>query len=145
MAIDDYVNVTVAQANDADIIKGWLLVEKRSLTTGTNSKGTAADVAALTKRFTVNGAFTTTSTPTLAEVESFIDTVSAWINTALAKAGFTVPITQADVKTVLAGMAVQAASDLVQAANSSVGFSLKRLWKGGLTPCAFSTENKRAD
>lgn len=101
---------------------------------GANSYGTAAAVAVLTKRFTVNGSFTTTSTPTLTEVESFIDTVSAWINTALARNGFAIPITQADVKAVLAGMAVEAAGDLVNAANSSGRFYTEKALERGLDP-----------
>jgi hypothetical protein len=104
------------------------------MTVGTNSYGNAAQVAILTKRFTVNGSFTTTSTPTLTEVEGFLDTVSAWLNTALAKNGFVVPVTQADVKTVLAGMAVEAAGDLVCAANSSGRFFTEKALERGLDP-----------
>jgi hypothetical protein len=101
---------------------------------GANSYGTAAEVAALTKRFTANGSFTTSTNPTLVEVEKHLDTASAWLNTALAKNGFKIPVTQADVKLVLAGWAVRAASDLVQYANSYGRFFTEKALERGIDP-----------
>lgn len=104
------------------------------MTVGANSYGNADDVAALTRRFTANGSFTTSTIPTLAQVEGFLDTMSAWLNVCLARNGFKVPVTQADAKEVLAGMAVEAAGDLVQAANSSGRFFTEKALERGLDP-----------
>jgi hypothetical protein len=104
------------------------------MTLGANSYGSVADVAALTKRFTLNGEFTTATTPTLAQVEKFLDTASAWINTYLAENGFTIPVTQADVKIVLDGLAVEAAADLVQVVNSAGRFFTEKAVERGLDP-----------
>jgi len=104
------------------------------MTVGTRSYGSAEEVAALTRRFTANGSYTTSTIPTLTQVESFIDTVSAWINNSLARNGFAVPVTQADVKLILAGMAVEAVGDLVQAANSAGRFFTEKALERGLEP-----------
>ena len=104
------------------------------MTIASNSYGTVAEVAALTKKFTANGAFTTTTNPTLAEVEKHLDTASAWINTALAKNGFVTPVTKADVKLVLAGYSVRVACDLVNYANSYGRFFTERALDHGIDP-----------
>jgi hypothetical protein len=83
------------------------------------SYGTAAGVAAYVGVFTASGVFSTATKPTLLQVESWIDQVSALLNTALAKRGFTVPITQADAVLAAKSLVEQLTSDLAQAANSS--------------------------
>lgn len=80
---------------------------------GANSYGTVAEVAALTKRYTVNGSYTTASNPTLAEVETMVDRVSGLINVLLAKEGFAIPVTQADCKLALADFVVGQTAQLV--------------------------------
>lgn len=95
------------------------------------SYGTAAGVAAYVGVFTIAGSFTTATQPTLAQVEAWINQVSALLNTALAKRGFTVPLTQADAILGAVSLVEQLVSDLVQAANSSGRFfSEKNLERG---------------
>ncbi len=101
------------------------------MTVSARSYGTAAGVAAYVGVFTASGAFTTATKPTLAQVESWIDQVSALLNTALAKRGFTVPMTQADAVLGAKSLVEQLVSDLAQAANSSGRFfSEKNLERG---------------
>ena len=100
---------------------------------GANSYGTAADVAALCRVYTNNGAFDTTTVPTLANVEGFIDQTSALVNTALAAQGFTVPIVQADAVLACKSMVVQICSDLAHASNSAGRFFSERALTGGLS------------
>lgn len=57
--------------------------------------GTAADVAAYVQHATNNGSFDTTTAPTLAQVESFINQRSAMLNACLAVEGYAVPISAA--------------------------------------------------
>ena len=71
---------------------------------GANSYGDTAEVAALVPRHTAPGGkiFTQTTRPTLAQVESWVDQVSAVVNSILAQNGFsTIPVTQADAKLML--------------------------------------------
>lgn len=101
---------------------------------GANSYGSVADVAALTRRFTNNGSFDTTTVPTLTQVERFIDVVSGSLNMALAGEGFTIPVSQADAKAALDGAVTEAVSDLVQAANSSGRFFTDKALERGVSP-----------
>jgi len=89
---------------------------------GANSYGSVAEVAALVKKYTASGSFTTGTHPTLAQVEGFIDKVSGLVNVLLAKLGFTVPISQADAKLALDLFVVEEAAALCEAANSSGRF-----------------------
>jgi len=86
---------------------------------GANSYGTVAEVEALTKRYTVEGVYTTTSLPTILNVEAFLDRVSSILNVLLAEAGFTIPVSQADAKLALDDYAVDLASVLCHAANGA--------------------------
>lgn len=104
------------------------------MATAANSYGSVVDVAALNKRFTNNGSFDTTTTPTLAQVERFIDVVSATLNMALSGEGFEIPVSQADAKAALDGAVVEAVSDLVQAANSSGRFFTEKALERGVSP-----------
>ena len=67
----------------------------------TNTYGDVAEIGKLTPRWSASGTFSTTTSPTLATVESWCDQVSGLINTILADKGFTIPITQADAKLML--------------------------------------------
>lgn len=91
------------------------------MTTGANSYGTAADVAAFTSIYTdtTTHLYTTATIPTLANVESWIDQVSAIMNSALAAQGFVIPVTQADSVLSIKSFIVEAVADLSHAANSA--------------------------
>lgn len=97
------------------------------------SYGTAAGVAGYVGVYTASGSFTTGTLPTLANVEAWIDQVSALLNTALAKRGFTVPLTQADAVLAAKSLVEQLVSDLVQAANSSGRFFSERFLERGVS------------
>ncbi len=86
------------------------------------SYGTAAMVAALAPRYANSGSFDTTTRPTLTQVEVWIDQMSAFVNTLLAEAGFTIPITQVDVVNMLAGLVCSAVSDRCEYANRTGRF-----------------------
>jgi hypothetical protein len=89
---------------------------------GANSYGEAADVAAMTRRFTVSGSFTTATNPTLAQVETWIDRVSATLNILLAEQGFAIPIVQADCEDALELFVTTEVADLANYANSAGRF-----------------------
>jgi hypothetical protein len=103
---------------------------------GANSYGTAAQVAALTPRYTKAGEFKAdgTTNPTLATVEGWIDSASATINVCLAAAGFSIPVTQADAKAAVAQVVVEAVADLCHYANSSGRFYTERALERGVAP-----------
>jgi len=100
---------------------------------GANSYGRASDVAALCRVYTNNGTFDATTVPTIENVESFIDQISALVNTALAAQGFTVPVTQADAEQACKSLVVQIVSDLAHASNSAGRFFSERALQGGLS------------
>lgn len=104
------------------------------MTLGANSYGSVADVAALTQNWTVSGTFSTTTSPTLAQVEGFIDQVSGIMNVALAREGFSIPVTQADAVLAIKSIVVQLAADLVQAAHLSGRFFSERALDRGISP-----------
>jgi hypothetical protein len=98
---------------------------------GANSYGAGTDVAALTKRFTNAGSYDTTTTPTLAQVEGWIDQISAILNVLLAEQGFAIPATDADVVLMLKGFVVSQVADLCNYANSAGRFFSERGLKTG--------------
>lgn len=104
------------------------------MTVGANSYGTAAGVAAFTNRWTASGSYTTSTRPTLAQVEAWIDQVSATLNVALAGAGFSIPVTNADAKLSLIAVVEAAVADLCHAANSSGRFFTDRALERGVSP-----------
>ncbi len=59
---------------------------------GANSYGSAVGIAAFVPNYASTGTFTTGTRPTLAQVEGWIDSVSGILNSILAEAGFTIPI-----------------------------------------------------
>lgn len=101
-----------------------------------NSYGTVGEVAANTPRYLVQGAFTIATRPTLAQVEKWIDTCSATLNTILASAGFTIPIVQPDAALACGQIVVEAVSDLVNNANSSGRFFSDKSIASGSAPMA---------
>ncbi len=88
---------------------------------GANSYGTVAEVGALTPLYaTATGTtYDTTTRPTLAQVEQMIDRTSSILNIALASAGFTVPVSQADAKRALDEFVVAQVVELCHAANGA--------------------------
>ncbi len=71
-----------------------------------HSYGTAVGVAAFVPRWAAStgdaATFTGGTVPTLAQVEGYIDAISGMLNAMLAEAGFTVPVTDADLTPMLA-------------------------------------------
>lgn len=104
------------------------------MTVGANSYGAASDVAALTELYTSSGSYTTGTIPTLAQVEGWIDQVSAILNAALAGQGFVVPLTQADSVLAVKSYVIQAAVDLAHAANSAGRFFTDQALQRGVNP-----------
>lgn len=92
------------------------------MSTDANSYGAASDVAALKKRYTTAGSFSTTTNPTTAQVESWIDFVSSTMNIILAEHGFSIPVTQADCVRALKLFVVTEVADLADYANSAGRF-----------------------
>lgn len=83
-----------------------------------DSYGTPEGVAAYVGVYTLNGAFTTDTQPTLATVVRWIDQVSDVVNVALSDAGFTPPIANAVAFAAISMWVEQLVADLVHAANS---------------------------
>ena len=108
-------------------------------TPAANSYGTAPGVAALTTVFTSSGSFVDSTTgvtatlPTLTSVVSWIDEVSAIVNTALAAQGFTIPVSNATAVLSLQNLVQQYVSDLCHAANTSGRFFTERALERGVS------------
>ena len=98
-----------------------------------NSYGSVAGVAAYVPTYTNVGAFDTSTTPTLAQVESWIDEVSAIANTGLRAAGFTVPMTQADAVRAIRGLINQQVAALVQLSRGAGRFASERALNSSLS------------
>lgn len=92
-----------------------------------SSYGSVAEVEALVKKYTTEGSFDTVSHPTLAQVEVFIDKVSAIANTFLAEQGFTIPVSQVSAKLALDEFVDQIAAALCEEANSAGRFYTETL------------------
>lgn len=86
---------------------------------GDNSYGSIGEIEALIGRYTDEGALTAATRPARAQVERFIDRVSAIVNVALAQAGFAVPVSQEDAVSALADFVVDQAVQLCYAANGA--------------------------
>jgi hypothetical protein len=91
---------------------------------GANSYGTVAEVGVLTPLYaTAAGTtYSTTTRPTLAQVEKFVDRVSGIVNVLLAEAGFAIPVTQTDAKLALDDFVVMEAAGLAEYANGAGPF-----------------------
>lgn len=82
-----------------------------------NAYGAVVDVAALTPQYTASGAYSTATRPTQAQVEVFLNQVSAVLNVSLAEAGFTIPVDQEDAVLALDNFAATQATQMCHAAN----------------------------
>ena len=99
--------------------------------------GTVAKVAALTKRYTNAGDFDVTTTPTEAQVEKFLDRVSAVVNTHLARLGFEVPISESDAEQAFQAVEEQVlygVTELVSVANSAGRYFTDQALRGRTSP-----------
>ena len=101
---------------------------------GANSYGTVAEVEALTRRWAGDTGYSVSTRPNLEQVEKFIDNASATLNVMLAKAGFAIPITDADAKAACGQIVVEVAVDLCHAANSTGRFFTERALERGVSP-----------
>jgi hypothetical protein len=105
------------------------------MTLAANSYGSIADVAGRTPGAYLNtsGTFDTTTMPTLAQVETYIDEISAIMNAALADARFVVPVTQTDAKKAIGAIVNDLAADKTHAKNSSGRFFTERALNSSLS------------
>ena len=88
----------------------------------------------MTSRYLSSGAYSASTRPNLEQVEKFIDNASATLNVMLAKAGFAIPITDADAKAACGQIVVEVAVDLCHAANSTGRFFTERALERGVSP-----------
>lgn len=111
------------------------------MSVGANSYGSAAGVAAYTRAYmsgaAVAGVYDSLTNPTLAQVESWIDEVSAIANTGLREAGFVVPVTQADAVLALRGMVNQQVADLVAFSRGVGRFFSERAQNSSMSAMGF--------
>ncbi len=89
---------------------------------GSNSYGDTDEIAALIPRRASSGSFDETTRPTLAQLESIVNQVSAVVNAVLSQAGFSIPISQADAKLILDLFVNQEAAAIVEGINGSGRF-----------------------
>lgn len=102
------------------------------MSTYDNSYSLPSDVAALVPRYTdtTTRVFDTNTRPTLSQVESYIDRISAVLNLYLAKNGFSIPVTQNDAQMACAQIVIESVVDLCHAANSAGRFYTDRELRG---------------
>lgn len=96
--------------------------------------GTVAGVGALNALWSDSGSFTAATTPTSAQVTSWLDKVSAMVDTALADEGFTVPVVLTAVIKELDLLVEGIVSDLVDAAHRTGRFYSENILTRGLSP-----------
>lgn len=84
--------------------------------------GTDSDVAALVPMWTNEGSFDGTTLPTLDQVNSWINQVSAVADLSMRNAGFTVPVTEPTTVSVLQLFVTTAVADLVAYTNKAGRF-----------------------
>jgi len=97
-----------------------------------HSYGTPADVAALVPRYTdsTTRVFNSSTRPTIQQVETYIDRISAILNVLLAEQGFAIPVVQQDAAMALAELVIESVIDLCHAANSAGRFFSDRELRG---------------
>lgn len=104
------------------------------MTLAANSYGDVDEIAALVPRYGNSGGFfDSTTRPTLAQVESLTDQVSATLNSILATAGFSIPVTQADAVLLLDLWVNQEVAAIAEGINGS----------GRFGPMAGATQDSR--
>jgi hypothetical protein len=104
--------------------------------------GTVSDVAALARVWTDNGSFVdptvyvTGTNPTLSQVDTWLEQVSAQVDLALANHQFIVPIdgTLTEVVNAISSVVIPLVADLCHAANSSGRFFTERAIERGTAP-----------
>ena len=102
------------------------------MSVGANSYGSAAGVATLAPRIAnTSGVFDGTTRPTLTQVETEIDMVSGLVNSMLATNGFSIPVTQADVKLALAFFVNTETAAICDGINGSGRFGPSTKSEGG--------------
>jgi hypothetical protein len=101
---------------------------------GANSYGSADGVAAYVRGLTAAASFSVSTIPTLAQVESWLDEVSAIANTGMKAAGFTIPLTQADAVLALRGMINQYVAQLAELSRGQGRFTSERAQNSSLSP-----------
>jgi hypothetical protein len=112
-----------------------------------NSYGSVAEIVALTRHVLAGSSTYTTSTrPTLAEVERFIDRVSGVLNSALAESGFSVPVSQSTAVLLCTDWVVTKVAQLVELTQPGFGFAEGMGSKKGAgslynEACTFVTSN----
>ena len=108
---------------------------------GANSYGDTGEIASLCLPYAdgTTKLFTTTTTPTLAMVESFTDQVSAIINVILSRLKVTIPVTQATVKLMLDAFTNDEVAGIVLGINGSGRFGPTR--KDGSSRLQIITED----
>lgn len=113
------------------------------------SYGAATDVAALAGTWTLNGAFTTATNPTLAQVNAWLEDVSDLMDLALAQHRFEIPIdtglaNYSKISNILSNVVVPLVADLCHAANSSGRFFTQKAIEFGMSPMKVITKDINA-
>lgn len=98
------------------------------------SYGSVAGVGAQNALWSDGGAFSATTTPTSSQITTWLDNVSAMVDTALADEGFTVPVTLAAVVKELDLLVEGIVSDLVDASHRTGRFYSENILTRGLSP-----------
>ena len=94
----------------------------------TNSYGDLGEIAVLVpRRASIGDKFDVNTRPTLLQLESIVDQISAVVNTILAQAGFDIPVTNADAVLMLDLFVNQEAAAIVEGINGSGRFGPQRL------------------
>jgi hypothetical protein len=102
------------------------------MTIAPNSYGLADDVASLVPRWgNAVGTFDATTRPTLVTVERSINQISGLVNAILSQYGFSIPVTQADVKLTLDLFVDQEVAAIVEGINGSGKFGPTSKQGGG--------------
>lgn len=93
------------------------------MTISADSYGSVTGVADLVPRYaTETGTFDTATRPTLSQVETYIDEVSAIVNVILAGEGFTTPVTESTVVMMLDLFVNQEVASIAEGVNGSGRF-----------------------
>ena len=104
--------------------------------------GTQEEVAAMASMWTRNGVWVNPAgadpgtNPTLTQVETWLDNISAQMNIALGASWFVTPVTSGDAYKAISQYVVSLVADLCHFKNSSGRFFTERLVERGITPMA---------
>lgn len=98
------------------------------------SYGSAAGVGGLSALWSDSGTFTASTRPTLTQVNTWLDEVSALVDTALEDEGFTTPVTVAGVVKELDLLVNGIVKDLADYSHGAGRFFSERAIEAGLSP-----------